>query len=45
MKVAQDKSRKNSTGLFGLDIGFLSTGFPSRSDIENYTPEVILTFR
>ena len=26
----------NSTGLVGLDIGFLSAEFPSQSDIENY---------
>ena len=36
MKVVPDKFEKNSTGLVGLDIGFLIAEVPSQSDIENY---------
>ena len=37
MKAVSDKFEKNSTGLVGLDIGFLTAEFPSQSDIENYS--------
>ena len=36
MKVVQDKFEKNSSGLVGLDIGFLTAEFPSQSDIVKY---------
>ena len=36
MKVVPDKVEKNSTGLVGLDIEFLTEEFPSQSDMENY---------
>ena len=36
MQVVQDKFDMISTGLVGLDIGFLTAEFHSQSDIENY---------
>ena len=35
MKVVQDKFIKNSTELFGLDIGFITAEVFSQSDVEN----------
>ena len=45
MKEVQDKLQSNGTGLFGLEIGFLTAEFPSQSDIENKAfPEDKLKF-
>ena len=44
MKVVQDKCKKISIGLVGLDIGFLTAEFPSQSDIHNYLTRGIIDF-
>ena len=44
MKAVPDKCHKNSIGLVGFDIAFLTAEFPSQSDIENYVTRVHIYF-